>query len=909
MFMAAPHQRHTLRKRIFFSFLAVLLPVVVFCVAAIEIFLVPAISATARQELHNATLMLKSAVQTAADVAVRNHLKAIAEKNAEIVTHLLDRVAAGELSLEQAKTRAREILLAQRIGSSGYIYCLDSQGMAVVHPNPGVENTDNTRFAFVREQMARKQGYIEYEWQNPGEERARPKALYMTYVAGLDWIIAVSSYRAEFRELIDIGDFRDLVLSPRFGASGYAYVVNQQGDTLIHPVLYDFNALRQSEQSSTFLRTMLDRGTGTIEYRWRNPGESAISDKIAVFESIAEYGWLIVSSSYKSEILAPAATARKVAYGATALLCLAAALASYLLSGRVTRPVAAMIAQLDRNARQLRHDPLPVQGEDELGRLAGEFNTFLATIEASSNELQQQKDRYLTLFETSPDAVIVLRDHTLIDCNHAAQVSFAGTREELVGMSVLDLSPEQQPGGRTSLELAAELIGAGKPGRLQTFAWLHRDLRGRCFDAEVQLKGFGYDQGDILLVAFIRDITEQRQLEEVARHAQKMEAIGTLAGGIAHDFNNILMGIQGRAELLALTGGLDPGAREHLRAIEDAVASASGLTRQLLGFARGGKYQPRPLNLNDLVRSSIELFGRTRKGLEMRVECLATPVVSEVDGPQIEQVLLNLYVNAGQAMPDGGILRLSTGVVDLSEDFCRRYRRTAGQYGVITVADSGIGMDEATQQRIFDPFFSTKGPGRGTGLGLASVYGIVDNHQGIITVTSRPGEGATFTIYLPLSLDAPTALAPHDGEVRKGRETVLLIDDEEMILEVGAAMLHALGYRVFVAGSGELALQCLEERGGEIDLVVLDLIMPGMDGAAVFAEIHQRHPLLPVVLSSGYALDDVAKEILATGCGAFIQKPFSLAVLSQQLRQVLEQPNRNGGDAADSTRPGDRRLP
>lgn len=301
--MTTPRQRHTLRNRIFFSFLAALMPVVVFCVAAIEIFLVPAISANARQELHNATLMLKSAVQTAADVAVRNHLKAIAEKNAEIVSHLLNRVAAGQLDLEEAKIRAREILLAQRIGSSGYIYCLDSHGMAVVHPNLEVENTDNTRFAFVREQMARKQGYIEYEWQNPGEEGARAKALYMVYVPGLDWIVSVSSYRDEFMELIDIGDFKNLVLSPRFGASGYAYVVNQQGDTLIHPVLSDYNALRQSDLSATFLRTMIDKGSGTIEYRWRNPGESALGDKIAVYESITEYGWVIVSSSYKSEIL------------------------------------------------------------------------------------------------------------------------------------------------------------------------------------------------------------------------------------------------------------------------------------------------------------------------------------------------------------------------------------------------------------------------------------------------------------------------------------------------------------------------------------------------------------------------------------------------------------------------------
>ncbi|MEE4135534.1 MAG: cache domain-containing protein, partial [Desulforhopalus sp.] len=519
--MMAPRQSHTLRNRIFFSFLAALLPVVVFCTTAIEIYLIPAISANARQELHNTTLMLKSAVQTAADVAVRTHLKAIAEKNAEIVSHLLGRVTAGELDLEEAKIRAREILLAQQIGSSGYIYCLDSHGTAVVHPNPEVEGTDNSRFAFVREQMARQQGYIEYEWQNPGEDVARAKALYMVYVPGLDWIVSVSSYRAEFMELIDIGDFKNLVLSPRFGASGYAYVVNQQGDTLIHPLLSDYNALRQSDLPTTFLRTMIDSGSGTIEYRWRNPGENAVSDKIAVYESIAEYGWVIVSASYKSEILGPATTARKVAYGATVLLCLTVALASYLFSGRLTRPVTAMIAQLDRNTRQLRHEPLPVHGDDELGRLAGEFNNFLATIEANNDELQRQKDRYLGLFETSPDALILLRGDILIDCNPATLSIFAGEKEEIIGKTVVDLSPPEQCGGRSSADLAVQLIGEAQPGGLQTFEWQHRALDGRLFDAEVQLKRFGEDAGEALLVAFIHDITERKRAEEQLRKSEE----------------------------------------------------------------------------------------------------------------------------------------------------------------------------------------------------------------------------------------------------------------------------------------------------------------------------------------------------------------------------------------------------
>lgn len=517
----APRQSHTLRNRIFFSFLVALLPVMVFCTIAIEIFLVPAISDNARQELHNTTLMLKSAVQTAADVAVRNHLKAIAEKNAEIVSHLLNRVAIGELDLEEAKIRAREILLAQRIGSSGYIYCLDSHGMAVVHPNPQIENTDNTRFAFVREQMARKQGYIEYEWQNPGEEGVRAKALYMAYVPGIDWIISVSSYRAEFIELINISDFKNLVLSPRIGTSGYAYVVNQQGDTLIHPLLSDYNALHQSDLSATFLRTMIDSGSGIIEYRWRNPEESAISDKIAVYESIAEYGWVIVSSSYKSEVLAPATTARKIAYGATVMLCLAVALASYLLSGRLTRPVTAMIAQLDRNTRQLRHEPLPVHSDDELGRLAGEFNNFLATIEAKNVELQRQKDRYLSLFETSPDALILLRGDILIDCNPATLAIFAGVKEAIIGKTVVDLSPPEQYGGGSSADLAVQLIDKAKPGALQTFEWQHRALDGRLFDAEVQLKRFSEDAGEVLMVAFIHDITKRKHAEQQLQKSEE----------------------------------------------------------------------------------------------------------------------------------------------------------------------------------------------------------------------------------------------------------------------------------------------------------------------------------------------------------------------------------------------------
>jgi PAS domain S-box-containing protein len=1024
IFMTAPRQSHTLRNRIFFSFLAALLPVVVFCTTAIELYLIPAISANARQELQNTTLMLKSAVQTAADVAVRTHLKAIAEKNAEIVSHLLSRVAAGELDFEEAKIRAREILLAQQIGSSGYIYCLDSHGTAVVHPNPEVENTDNSRFAFVREQMARKQGYIEYEWQNPGEEGARAKALYMVYVPGLDWIISVSSYRAEFMELIDIGDFKNLVLSPRFGASGYAYVVNQQGDTLIHPLLSDYNALRQSDLPTTFLRTMIDSGSGTIEYRWRNPGESAVSDKIAVYESIAEYGWVIVSASYKSEILRPATTARKVAYGATALLCLTVALASYLLSGRLTRPVTAMIAQLDRNTRQLRHEPLPVHGDDELGRLAGEFNNFLATIEANNDELERQKDRYLGLFETSPDALILLRGDILIDCNPATLSIFSGEKEEIIGKTVVDLSPPEQHGGRSSADLAVQLIGEAQPGGLQTFEWQHRALNGRLFDAEVQLKRFGEDAGEALLVAFIHDITERKRAEEqlqkseeqfrnlydeapvgyfeydlqgnitrvnhtylkmlgysaeemlgqpcwkfivdeVAREqilakldgvrppgvglertyqrqdgstfpvlfedrllldedghikgirtaiqditgrkqdeaereklqaqltqAQKIESVGRLAGGVAHDFNNMLGVILGHTEM-ALTQ-IDPAAPLYssLQAVQQAAQRSADLTRQLLAFARKQTVAPKVIDINHavegmlamltrLIGEDIQLFWQPGRNLQ--------PI--KADPSQIDQLLANLCVNARDAIAGVGRITIETDAKTFDQAYCADHPGfLPGEYLLLEVSDDGSGMDQNTLSHIFEPFFTTKEQGKGTGLGLASVFGMVKQNNGFINVYSEPGQGTTFKIYLPVYTAKSDEVVEKEPELpdEHGSETILLVEDEPAILQMTTMMLARLGYTVVAAATPGEAIRLAHEYLGRIDMLMTDVVMPEMNGRELAGNLLSHYPDLKRLFMSGYTANVIAHHGVLDEGVHFIQKPFSMKDLAGKMREALE---------------------
>ena len=385
------------------------------------------------------------------------------------------------------------------------------------------------------------------------------------------------------------------------------------------------------------------------------------------------------------------------------------------------------------------------------------------------------------------------------------------------------------------------------------------------------------------------DITEKSKLEHQLLQAQKFEAIGTLAGGIAHDFNNLLMGIQGRSSLMLVD--LDPSHphKEHINAIEEYIRSATGLTKQLLGFAREGKYVVKPININELVSSSATMFGRTRKELNIHTKMLQKPVIVEADRSQIEQVLLNMYVNAWQAMPDDGEIYLETKFVMLDEDYCKPYGVKSGRFAKVSVTDTGIGMNEATRQRVFDPFFTTKDMSRGTGLGLASAYGIIKNHGGLITVYSEPGYGTTFNIYLPVSDKDVYQEVIQKHEMVEGMETILLVDDEDMIIEVGQAMLEKLGYCVIVSRNGLDAVREVTAYGNEIDLVILDLIMPGLDGGKTFGRIREIQPDLPVILSSGYAINGKATKIMQKGCNGFIQKPFSISEISQKIRKILDE--------------------
>lgn len=392
-----------------------------------------------------------------------------------------------------------------------------------------------------------------------------------------------------------------------------------------------------------------------------------------------------------------------------------------------------------------------------------------------------------------------------------------------------------------------------------------------------------------------RNLAERRRLESETKliqdqllQSQKMEAVGTLAGGIAHDFNNILAGIQGYASLMQMDLPSNHPNHARLQKIEDLVGSGASLTRQLLGFGRGGKYEVKPTNLNQVIVKSSEIFSRTRKELTVYREFEKGLWSVEADQGQIEQVLLNLYINAWQAMPEGGDLSLATQNVALDEWTVKPRGRQPGRYVKISVTDTGSGMGEKTRERIFEPFFTTKEPGQGTGMGLASAYGIIENHGGFIAVESEQGKGTRFDIYLPASDKEMAPLETiAEKEILMGRETILVVDDEKTNILVTREILENLGYRVMIAGCGQEAIALYMEKGREIDLVILDLIMPGMGGVKAFEALRGINPDLKVILSSGYSVQGEARRIMEKGCNGFLQKPFRIADISQKVREVL----------------------
>ena len=501
--------------------------------------------------------------------------------------------------------------------------------------------------------------------------------------------------------------------------------------------------------------------------------------------------------------------------------------------------------------------------------------------------IDQQIQLTLLSMERSRDAVYWMGpDARFIYVNDAACKALGYSREELLELTVHDIDPEFSPD-----VWPAHWVDLKERGSFLLES-THRTRSGELFPVELLVNFVTLGDRE-LNCALARDITERKRAEQALISGSRLEAAATLAGGLAHDINNLMVGVLGSAELLRDGLGHRPSLLELADAVAEAAKEASVLTQQLLAFARGGRYEPRPTDLNEVINETLHL---QRRAFPPRVAIdrdLAPGIWSAlVDAVQLRQVLMNVCINAVEAIGGHGRLTICTRNIEVTEaEVCAGQALALGRYVQLEITDSGCGMDERTRTRAFEPFFTTKFQGRG--LGLAAVYGIVANHGGQVTIRSAPGQGTVVSVTLPVcaaeAAEASKEQRPHDVELG-GSETVLLIDDEETVINVGRRMLERLGYTVVVARDGREGVELAQAHPGAIDLALLDMGMPVMGGHEAYPLLKKARPGMKVLICSGYELDTAAQEVLDAGAQGFIHKPFRFRELAAALREILDQP-------------------
>jgi two-component system, cell cycle sensor histidine kinase and response regulator CckA len=499
-------------------------------------------------------------------------------------------------------------------------------------------------------------------------------------------------------------------------------------------------------------------------------------------------------------------------------------------------------------------------------------------------ESKKAEEIYRSLLRFSTDAIVSCDMEGKVEyISPAFTRIFGWTVDEITGRQIPFVHDHENP---SSIDILEDLANCPTP--CNDFETKCRAKDSCLIDVSVSASRCdAYDGKSTGTLFILRDISEKKRIEAQLHYIERMEAIGTLAGGIAHDFNNLMMGMLGNISLILYDIGPEDPNYERLKTVESLIQSGAELTSKLLGYARKGKYELRLVNLNNIIAESFVTFGRARKEIVIHKDLAQALHPVQADESQLKQVLMNLFVNAAEAMPKGGDLFIQTQNVTHQDMSNKPYRPIPGQYVMIQIKDNGKGMEQKTMARVFEPFFTTKEMGRGSGLGLASAYGIIKGHGGYIDVESEKGSGSVFKIFLPVSEASIRKDSAVSEAVEKGNETVMLVDDEDMIIDVGSQLLEKLGYTVITAQGGEEAIRKYQENKNKIDMIILDMIMPDVGGSEVCEKIKKIDPEAKILLSSGYSINSQAMEILNKGCHGFIQKPFSLKDLSIKIREVL----------------------
>lgn len=602
---------------------------------------------------------------------------------------------------------------------------------------------------------------------------------------------------------------------------------------------------------------------------------------------IPETGWIVLLSQPLSSAYAPVVKTKYIFFSGMLVAILIVAYLALLASRSLMRPLAQFMETAGAIAGGDYNAPVPVQAHKEIEDLAKSFRDMASAIQLRENEIKKSEERYRMLVETMNDGIVVVDSNCIITYVNPRLTRMLGyANNEMPGSNIKDFF--DVPNSRI-LEDQLTRRRRGEAGEYE-IEWIKKEgsMIPTMMSAVPLFDEAGSSNGSF---AVITEMTERKKLERQLLQAQKMEAIGQLAGGVAHDFNNILTAIINYAHILKLRLKDDEGSTGTIDKITSLSDRATNLTRGLLTFSRRQYFEFVPKNLNDIVMNLENLLSQfVREDIKLRTKLFPEDLIIIADKTQIEQVIINLVTNARDAMHGRGEILIETDLVEVDESFISAQGfGSPGMYAVLSVSDTGMGMNEKTKTRIYDPFFSTKEIGKGTGLGLAIVYGIIKQHNGHITLYSEPGRGTTFKIYFPKTSSAVVEEQEAEFPVLTGHgETILVAEDEETVRDSMKNILEAFGYNVIIAEDGNEAVEQFKRNAEKVRLLILDVVMPGLNGEEAFDTIHSINPEIRAIFTSGYTADIIRGQKIMSENAVFISKPVVPDKLLMKIKEVLE---------------------
>ncbi|NCC24276.1 MAG: response regulator [Deltaproteobacteria bacterium] len=682
---------------------------------------------------------------------------------------------------------------------------------------------------------------------------------------------------------IDLSFLARMTSSFTIGKSGYVILTDQNGVVLAHPdralALQRYNI---SHLAPVAMSLAGRPGSGRYQYRGQ--------DKIGTSAAVPLSGWTVLVTQPASEIETVQTNVTRIFWTMAALVSILVFILSLLFSRRVSRALDRLVQGTESIARGDYGTGLPDQPYREFKRLAESIEAMARAVQDREAAVKSgERNLAITLQSIGEGVVSVDGDGRIQRMNPSAEALLGLSAKEAVGTDPTNLLRLKDGESRpiTCIWAQGTIQDSSDPVRSGDLLFLENVKENTI---PVAVSGAPVvDNGHKLgAVWVLRDMTDRHRIEEQLRHSQKMETIGRLAGGVAHDFNNMVAGIMNAAEALDMKLGDRTDLSKYVRIIAEAAERAADLTRKLLDFSRKGKALSTPMDVHESVRLVSDILARSvDPGIRIGLDLKATASCVVGDPTQLQNALLNLALNARDAMPEGGQLTIATENMDLDEKTCRSmpFPPSPGRFIRIDVRDTGVGIEPGDLERIFEPFFSTKPVGQGTGLGLPSVYGMARDHGGAITVQSRPGSGSEFSLYLPVSEALVGRRPGSGGQIARGSRSglILVVDDERMIREIVTDILEDLGFKVVSAENGRKAVEIYHRRWREITLVLMDLVMPDMNGREAFEAMQSICPEAKIVFASGFSHGVGRKELEDRGAAGFLSKPYKVADLVRML--------------------------